>query len=380
MVGAYVASTVIAALPSTPIGFFSGLLVAALAVRAGRAVIEVAVLRRILRRAGNLPAARDLRARRSSSGPRAPSPGDREERFARGVAPAAGSVGALRRVHFPSTRCSDRGRPLVFALLAWLLKRTRWGVWIARGRRIGERRRCARVNEPILFSHRASRSARSSPGLAARCRSPGRRSTCRMAWDPWSRPRGRGGGGRLGSVTGAHVGPRRRDRAADARTCGLPQSTLVLIFVVMAVVLVVRPRTAVLGRPQAERARQAADAPPSCRCRPREVAVARRSSPSRRLLPLWSALPSSDRHGDGDHGRLLAATSSTSRWAARWHRWSFATRPSSGSAPYGRRARDPARRRAFRDSALVGGADRRAAAALLVGVVVLRSPASTPPC
>jgi branched-chain amino acid transport system permease protein len=249
MVGAYVASTITAALPSTPLGFFSGLLIAALAVALVGALIEVVVLRRIyaapeifqlLATFGLVLVVQDLVL--IAWGP--------EERFAPRAPGLAGSVELFGAFIPEYTLFLIFVGPLVYALLAWLLRRTRWGVWIRASAQDRETAGALGINERLLFTSVFALGAFLA-GLAGALQIP--RETVNLQMDMGILVEAFvvvvvGG---LGSVTGALWASLAIGLLHAFGTWWLPQSTLVLIFVVMAVVLVVRPH-GLLGRPQAE--------------------------------------------------------------------------------------------------------------------------------
>jgi branched-chain amino acid transport system permease protein len=249
MVGAYVASTVTAALPSTPLGFFAGILVAALAVALVGAVIEVVVLRRIyaapeifqlLATFGLVLVVQDLVL--AAWGP--------EERFAPRAPGLGGSVELFGAFIPEYTLFLIVVGPLVFGLLAWLLRRTRWGVWIRASAQDRETAGALGINEPVLFTSVFALGAFLA-GLAGALQIP--RETVNLQMDMAILVEAFvvvvvGG---LGSVTGALWASLAIGLLHAFGTWWLPQSTLVLVFVVMAVVLVLRPH-GLLGRPQAE--------------------------------------------------------------------------------------------------------------------------------
>jgi len=249
MVGAYVASTVTAALPSTPLGFFAGILVAALAVALVGAVIEVVVLRRIyaapeifqlLETFGLVLVVQDLVL--AAWGP--------EERFAPRAPGLGGSVELFGAFIPEYTLFLIVVGPLVFGLLAWLLRRTRWGVWIRASAQDRETAGALGINEPVLFTSVFALGAFLA-GLAGALQIP--RETVNLQMDMAILVEAFvvvvvGG---LGSVTGALWASLAIGLLHAFGTWWLPQSTLVLVFVVMAVVLVLRPH-GLLGRPQAE--------------------------------------------------------------------------------------------------------------------------------
>jgi branched-chain amino acid transport system permease protein len=140
--------------------------------------------------------------------------------------------------------------PLVFALLAWLLRRTRWGVWIRASAQDRETAGALGINEPLLFTGVFALGAFLA-GLAGALQIP--RETVNLQMDMAILVEAFvvvvvGG---LGSVTGALWASLAIGLLHAFGTWWLPQSTLVLVFVVMAVVLIARPH-GLLGRPQAE--------------------------------------------------------------------------------------------------------------------------------
>jgi branched-chain amino acid transport system permease protein len=259
MVGAFVASTATAALPSTPIGFVGGLLLAALAVALLGALIEVLVLRRIygapeifqlLATFGLVLVVQDLAL--AVWGP--------EERFAPRAPGLTGSVELFGAFIPEYTLFLIVVGPLVFALLAGLLKRARWGVWIRASAQDRETAGALGINEPLLFTSVFALGAFLA-GLAGALQIP--RETVNLQMDMAILVEAFvvvvvGG---LGSVTGALWASLAIGLLHAFGTWWLPQSTLVLIFVVMAVVLVVRPH-GLLGRPQGQAGGRAASHPP----------------------------------------------------------------------------------------------------------------------
>jgi branched-chain amino acid transport system permease protein len=259
MVGAYMASTITAAPPTTTAGFIAGMLLAALAVALLGALIEVVVLRRIygapeifqlLATFGLVLIVQDLAL--AVWGP--------EERFAPRAPGLTGSV-ELAGAFIPEyTLFLIVVGPLVFALLAWLLKRTRWGVWIRASAQDRETAGALGINEPLLFTSVFALGAFLA-GLAGALQIP--RETVNLQMDMAILVEAFvvvvvGG---LGSVTGALWASLAIGLLHAFGTWWLPQSTLVLIFVVMAVVLVLRPH-GLLGRPQAEVVGRTASHPP----------------------------------------------------------------------------------------------------------------------
>jgi branched-chain amino acid transport system permease protein len=367
MVGAYVASTVTAALPSTPIGFFSGLLVAALAVALVGVAIEVVVLRRIyaapeifqlLATFGLVLVVQDLVL--LAWGP--------EERFAPRAPGLAGSVELFGAFIPEYTLFLIVVGPLVFALLAWLLRRTRWGVWIRASAQDRETAGALGINEPILFTTVFALGAFLA-GLAGALQIP--RETVNLQMDMGILVEAFvvvvvGG---LGSITGALWASLAIGLLHAFGTWWLPQSTLVLIFVVMAVVLVVRPH-GLLGRPQAEAPGKPLTHPPFVPLPPRAKWLWLAAFAAAALLPLVV----------GDYIVVIATEMAIAALLAASLHFAMGLGGivSFGHAAFfGLGAYAVALAIRLADApfalALVGGPIAAAAAALLVGVVVLRS-------
>ena len=248
MIGAYLAYTITTQLPATPFGFFGGVLLAALGVAIIGAAIEIVLLRRIyaapeifqlVATFGVVLIVQDLALQ--IWGP--------EELFAPRAPGLKGSVeiaGAL--VPQYSLFVLVVG-PAVFALLWWLLKRTRWGIWIRASSQDREMAGALGLNEPWLFTSVFALGAVLA-GLAGALQIP--RETVNLQMDLSILVEAFvvvvvGG---LGSVTGALWAAFLIGLLHAFGTWWLPQSTLVLIFVVMAAVLIVRPY-GLLGRPPA---------------------------------------------------------------------------------------------------------------------------------
>ena len=248
MIGAYLAYTITTQLPATPFGFFGGVLLAALGVAIVGAAIEIVLLRRIyaapeifqlVATFGVVLIVQDLALQiwgpQELFAPRAP-----------GLKGSVEIVGAL--VPQYSLFVLVVG-PAVFALLWWLLKRTRWGVWIRASSQDREMAGALGLNEPWLFTSVFALGAFLA-GLAGALQIP--RETVNLQMDLSILVEAFvvvvvGG---LGSVTGALWAAFLIGLLHAFGTWWLPQSTLVLIFVVMAAVLIVRPY-GLLGRPPA---------------------------------------------------------------------------------------------------------------------------------
>jgi branched-chain amino acid transport system permease protein len=251
MLGAYLAVTITAALPATPLGFFGGLLLAACVVAAVGALIEVLVLRRIY----PAPEIFQLLATFGVAlivqdsvlalwGP--------EERFA---PRAPGFKGAIEMggafVPEYNLLLTAVG-PVMFGVLWWALRRTRFGVVVRAATQDREMAGALGVNERRLFTAVFALGA-GLAGLAGALQIP--RETVNLQMDLTILVEAFvvvvvGG---LGSVTGAFWASLAIGVLHAFGIWLLPQSTLVLVFVVMAVVLMVRPyglagRAEVAGR------------------------------------------------------------------------------------------------------------------------------------
>jgi len=259
MVGAYLAYALTTRLPGTPLGFFGGVLLAALLVAALGILIEALLLRRIysspeifqlLATFGLVLIVQDLAL--AIWGP--------EERFAPRAPGLKGSMD-LAGAFVPQYTLFLLGvGPLVFALLWWLLQKTRWGVWVRAAAQDRETAGALGLNEPLLFSSVFALGA-GLAGLAGALQIP--RETVNLQMDMAILVEAFvvvvvGG---LGSVSGAFIASLAIGLLHAFGTWWLPQSTLVLIFVVMAAVLVVRPH-GLRGRPaSASGAREPTHAP-----------------------------------------------------------------------------------------------------------------------
>jgi branched-chain amino acid transport system permease protein len=248
MIGAYLAYMITSELPSTPFGFFGGVLLAALSVAIVGAAIEIVLLRRIyaspeifqlLATFGVVLIVQDLAL--ELWGP--------QELFAPRAPGLKGSVEIAGAFVPQYSLFVLLVGPAVFALLWWLLKRTRWGVWVRASSQDREMAGALGLNEPWLFTSVFALGAFLA-GLAGALQIP--RETVNLQMDLSILVEAFvvvvvGG---LGSVTGALWASLLIGLLHAFGTLWLPQSTLVLIFVVMAVVLIVRPH-GLLGLPPA---------------------------------------------------------------------------------------------------------------------------------
>jgi branched-chain amino acid transport system permease protein len=247
MLGAYLALTFTSALPATPLGFFGGVLLAALVVGAAGVIVEFIVLRRIyaapeifqlLATFGVALIIQDLVL--AIWGP--------EEQFA---PRAPGLKGAIQigTAFVPEYNLLlTLVGPLMFGVLWWLFHRTRWGRIVRAATQDREMASALGVNERLLFTTVFALGA-ALAGLAGALQIP--RETVNLQMDLTILVEAFvvvvvGG---LGSITGAFWASLIIGVLHAFGIWLLPQSTLVLVFVVMAAVLIVRPY-GLLGRPE----------------------------------------------------------------------------------------------------------------------------------
>ncbi len=260
MLGAYVAVSLTAALPSTPWGFFGGLLLAAGVIAVVGVLIEFIVLRRIyaapeifqlLATFGVALIVQDVAL--AIWGP--------EEIFA---PRAPGFKGAIE---FGGAFVPEYNLlltvvgPLVYGGLWWLFQRTRWGAVVRAATQDREMAGALGVNERLLFTTVFALGA-GLAGLAGALQIP--RETVNLQMDLTILVEGFvvvvvGG---LGSISGAFWASLAIGVLHAFGIWLLPQSTLVLVFVVMALTLIVRPY-GLAGRPElAARTVRTASHPP----------------------------------------------------------------------------------------------------------------------
>lgn len=259
MIGAYVAYTITTHLPPTALGFFGGVLLAALVVAAVGALIEVVLLRRIytspeifqlLATFGVVLIVQDLAL--AIWGP--------NELFAPRAPGLKGSI-EIAGVFVPQYSLFIIAvGPAVYACLWWVIARTRWGVWVRAASQDREMANALGLNERLLFTSVFALGALLA-GLAGALQIP--RETVNLQMDLAILIEAFvvvvvGG---LGSITGAFWAALLIGMLHAFGSWWLPQSTLVLIFVVMAVVLIVRPYGLLGRQPAPHVARLQAHAP-----------------------------------------------------------------------------------------------------------------------
>ncbi len=139
--------------------------------------------------------------------------------------------------------------PFVYALTWWLINRTRWGVWVRASAQDRETAGALGLNEPLLFTSVFALGAFLA-GLAGALQIPRETVNLQMDLSILIEAFVVVVVGGLGSVTGAFWAALLIGLLHAFGSWWLPQSTLVLIFVVMAVVLILRPH-GLLGRAHA---------------------------------------------------------------------------------------------------------------------------------
>jgi branched-chain amino acid transport system permease protein len=245
MLGAYLAYTITGALPSTPLGFFGGLLLAAAAVAAVGVVVEVLVLRRIyaapeifqlLATFGVVLIVQDLTlwiwGPEDLFAPRAP-----------GLAGAVEIAGAFVPQY---TLLLLAAGPIVFGALWWLFHRTRWGIDVRAATSDGVMAAALGVNRTALFTGVFALGAFLA-GLAGALQIPRESITLQMDLAVIVEAFVVVVVGGLGSIAGAFLASLLIGLLHAFGVLWLPKSALVLAFVAMALVLVVRP-FGLLGR------------------------------------------------------------------------------------------------------------------------------------
>ena len=245
MIGAYVAYSITTYFAPTPLNFFGGLLLAAVAVALVGALIEVVVLRRIyassevfqlLATFGVVLITQDVAL--AIWGP--------DELFAPRAPGLKGSVEVAGAMVPQYSLFVMAVGPAVYALLWFVMTRTGWGTWVRAAAQDRETAGALGLNEPLLFTSVFALGAFLA-GLAGALQIP--RGTVNLQMDLAILIEAFvvvvvGG---LGSVSGAFWAAMLIGMLHALGTWWLPQSTLVLIFVVMAAVLIVRPY-GLLGR------------------------------------------------------------------------------------------------------------------------------------
>ncbi len=257
MLGAYLAHALCAHWGAAGVGFWAAIIAAGLIVALAGGLLEMTVLRRIYRAPelfqllatfGVVLVVEDLVivawGAADKMGPRAP-----------GLEGATDILG--RSVPLYDLFLIALG-PLVLALLWLALRRTRWGVLVRAATEDREMVAALGVNEARLFTSVFVLGALLA-GLGGAVQLPREAVHHTMDIEIIVEAFVVVVIGGLGSVTGAYLASVILGEINAFGIVVFPQGTLVLVFVVMAVVLIVRPR-GLLGRPEIA-IRSAADAP-----------------------------------------------------------------------------------------------------------------------
>jgi branched-chain amino acid transport system permease protein len=287
MLGAYLAVTITAQLPRTPAMFFAGLIAAALAVALIGALIEIVVLRRIYRAPeifqllatfGVVLIVQDavlwIWGPADLFAPRAP-----------GLAGAVEIAGAFVPQY---TLFLLVAGPAVFVILWWLFRRTRWGTEVRAAAEDGEMAEALGISRRRLFTTVFALGAFLA-GLAGALQIPRESVTLQMDLAVIVEAFVVVVVGGLGSIGGALLASVLLGLLHAFGIWLLPQSTLVLAFAAMALVLVVRP-DGLLGRPQQAGAAAARSLlhPPFVRAGNGLKALALIALAAAALAPLWA--------------------------------------------------------------------------------------------
>lgn len=286
MLGAYLAYTITAAAPATPLGFFGGLLLAALAVAAVGVLVEVLVLRRIyaapeifqlLATFGVVLIVQDLAL--WIWGP--------EDLFAP-RAPGLGGAVELAGAFVPQyTLLLLVAGPLVFGLLWWLFHRTRWGIEVRAATSDGMMASALGVNRRALFTGVFALGAFLA-GLAGALQIPRESITLQMDLAVIVEAFVVVVVGGLGSIGGAFLASLLIGLLHAFGVLWLPKSALVLAFVAMALVLIVRP-FGLLGRAEVSAHSRPAPHPPYRPAGTLLKAVAALALAAAASAPLWAS-------------------------------------------------------------------------------------------
>ena len=246
MLGAYIAWTLTKTLPHGPLGFWGGVLMAAVAVGLIGAVMEVLLLRRIYRAPelfqllatfGVVLIIQDVALAiwgpQDLMGPRAPG--------------LRGSV-AIAGQRFPEYEALLIALgPIVLGLLWLLFHRTRWGTLVRAATQDREMVAALGVNQRVLFTSVVFLGSFLA-GLGGAIQLPREAVNLHMDLAIIAEVFVVTVVGGMGSVTGAYLAALLISVLHAFGILIFPQVTLVLMFAVMAIVLVVRPY-GLLGRP-----------------------------------------------------------------------------------------------------------------------------------
>jgi branched-chain amino acid transport system permease protein len=246
MLGAFLAYSLTSALPRTPLGFWTGVLLASLAIAAIGLVVEIVLLRRIyaapelfqlLATFGVVLVVQDVAlmiwGAEDLLGPRAPG--------LSGAVPIFGQPFPQYELLLIATG------PLVLLGLWLLLHRTRWGILVRAATQDREMTAALGVDQALLFSSVFALGSFLA-GLGGALQLPREAASLHMDLPTITEAFVVVVVGGMGSIAGAYLAAL---LIATLHAFGIvifPKITLVLIFLVMAVVLVFRPH-GLLGKP-----------------------------------------------------------------------------------------------------------------------------------
>jgi branched-chain amino acid transport system permease protein len=258
MLGAYIAYSLIERLPHTMLGFWGGVAAAALAVGVVGAVVEIVLLKRIYRAPelfqllatfGVVLVAADLTLKLWGA----------EELLAPRPAALRGAVEIMGRAFPHYDLLLIAIGPLVLALLWLLFRRTRWGALVRAATQDREMVGALGVNQSRLFTGVFFLGSLLA-GLGGALQLPREAANLQMDISTIAEAFVIVVVGGMGSIVGAYVAA---VLVAVLQAFGIvvfPKITLVLIFLVMAVVLAFRPY-GLFGRKLAEQRLPPPDAP-----------------------------------------------------------------------------------------------------------------------
>jgi len=251
MVGAYVAYFTISALPHSGFSFWGGILVAAFAVGIVGVIVEVFLLRRLYRAPelfllmatfAVVLVIQDLA--RWAFGPE-----DLLGPMAPGLEGSINILGALMPVY---DLVLIIAAPLVLVAIWFLLNRTRWGVLVRAATEDREMLGALGVNQKWLFTSVVFLGSFLA-GLGGAIQLPKGGADLLMDMNVIAAAFVIVVVGGMGSIPGAFLAAVIIGELGSFGVLFLPQSTLVMMFLVMAVVLVIRPY-GLLGKPEAQEA------------------------------------------------------------------------------------------------------------------------------
>lgn len=286
MLGAYLAYSLTTRLPTTVTGFFGGVVLAAIAVALIGAVIEVLVLRRVyaapeifqlLATFGIVLIVQD--ACLWLWGP--------EDLFAPRAPGLKGSVEIAGGFVPQYTLFVLIVGPLIYAVLWWVFRRTRWGLDVRAATQDGDMAAAVGINRKWLFTAVFALGSLLA-GLAGALQIPRQSITLQMDLAVIVEAFVVVVVGGLGSISGALLASLLIGLLHAFGVLWLPQSTLVLMFAAMALVLIVRP-FGLLGKAQAVASGPALTQAPYRAADPRLRAILVALVAAAGSAPLWAS-------------------------------------------------------------------------------------------